>query len=368
MLQNPNLDVTYMVIDALDECVEDLPKLLSLIIEQSATTSRVKWIVSSRNWPRIEQQLNKARHQTRLSLELNAQSISKAVEIYTEFKVSDLTQHRGYDDHTQSAILQHLSRNADGTFLWVALVCQALEHVEPWDALDALTKFPPGLELLYAQMLKQIHSSNPVVCRKILATTVSLYRPVTLIELASLVDIPNLLNDPIHMSRAVELCGSFLTIRNAVVYFVHQSAKDFLLNDAIDQICPGGQGAVHHTIFMRSLHVMSNALRRDIYSLRAPGYSIEHVKPPDSDPLKPLRYACIYWVDHVCDWLATNCVPSSNDRNCIQTFVQKKYLYWLEALSLCRSMSEGVLSIAKLYGLIQVVMTLQTIKCFSRSD
>ena len=72
---------------------------------------------------------------------------------------------------------------------------------------------------------------------------VSLYRPVTLLELTSLVDLPSISSNLRRTSRVVELRGSFLTIRNNVIYFVHQSAKDFLLKDAIKQICRGGQGA-----------------------------------------------------------------------------------------------------------------------------
>jgi hypothetical protein len=42
------------------------------------------------------------------------------------------------------------------------------------------------------------------------------------------------------------------------------------------------------------------------------------------------------------------------DRGAVDEFVRKKYLYWLEALSLCKSTSEGVLSIAKLEALVEV--------------
>lgn len=358
MLQDPGRNSAYLVIDALDECIEDLPKLLDLIKEQSETAFRTKWIISSRNWPRIEQQLDKAKDQTKLSLELNAQSVLKAVNIYTEHKVSELARRHGYDDDTQSAVLHYLLRNANGTFLWVALVCQALEDVEEWDVLDALTKFPPGLDLLYKRMLEQMHNSSSAdTCRTILATMVSLYRPVTLPELTSLVDLPSISSNLRRTSRVVELCGSFLTIRNNVVYFVHQSAKDFLLNDAIDQICSSGQGGTHRMIFSQSIHVMSHALQRDIYSLEAPAYAIENVDPPDSDPLAALRYACVFWVDHVCDWLSVTQDPSSTDLDIIHTFIQQKYIYWLEALSLCRSMSEGVFAVTKLYSLMQVSIT-----------
>jgi hypothetical protein len=32
-----------------------------------------------------------------------------------------------------------------------------------------------------------------------------------------------------------DLCGSFLSLRKGTMYFVHQSAKDFLLGDISDQ-------------------------------------------------------------------------------------------------------------------------------------
>ena len=46
---------------------------------------------------------------------------------------------------------------------------------------------------------------------------------------------------------------------------------------------------------------MSNTLKRDIYNLRDPGCSIEQVHYPNPDPLAPIRYACVYWVDHLCE-------------------------------------------------------------------
>jgi Cdc6-like AAA superfamily ATPase len=49
ILQDPSLNSTYLIIDALDECVTDLPKLLLFIGEQLSVSRRVKWLISSRN-------------------------------------------------------------------------------------------------------------------------------------------------------------------------------------------------------------------------------------------------------------------------------------------------------------------------------
>jgi hypothetical protein len=355
--------MTYMIIDALDECVEGLPKLLQLVKEQSAATPRVKWIISSRNWPKIEQRLDEAVNQTRLSLELNAESVANAVNTYIRHKVALLAQRNRYNLLTRDAVLNHLLYNAEDTFLWVALVCEHLEKIDRWNVIKKLSEFPPGLNPLYARMLEHIRQSDSAdLCKYILAAMEVVYRPVALVELISLGEmLVDISDDDQAIREVVSLCGSFLTIRDSSIYFVHQSAKDFLPTDTAQQILPTIAGDIHYAIWTRSLHLLTDTLQRDIYNLQAPGYPIEQVSRPDPDPLAALRYPCVYWVDHVCNWLSLSHTKSHNDIDCwdgIYAFIREKYLYWLEALSLCESMSEGVLSIAKLYSLIQVTMTL----------
>ena len=201
---------------------------------------------------------------------------------------------------------------------------------------------------------------NADLFKRILASTATVYRPITLKELTSLVEmLEDMSDDPESLGEIIGLCGSFLTIREGTIYFVHQSAKDYLLTNAFDEIFPSGREEAHYVIFSRSLQVMSRTLRRDIYNLRALGYPIERVELPDPDPLAASRYSCIYWVDHLCDWNPNsyaNHKVDLQDRGVVDVFVRKKYLYWLEALSLCRSMSEGVVSMAKLEALIQVIL------------
>ncbi|EQB50683.1 hypothetical protein CGLO_09865 [Colletotrichum gloeosporioides Cg-14] len=70
----------YLIIDGLDECEENLSQLVEFVAHLSSSSSfHVKLVVSSRNWPMIEEALNDASQKTRLSLELNQQSVSIAV-------------------------------------------------------------------------------------------------------------------------------------------------------------------------------------------------------------------------------------------------------------------------------------------------
>jgi hypothetical protein len=362
VLQDPSLSTIYLIIDALDECVIDRTKLLEFIAKQSSLTSdRVKWIISSRNWPDIEAQLERAGHKVRLSLELNAKSVAAAVNIFIHQKVDQLTLEKKYTEEIRHAVLEHLTLNANDTFLWVALVCQDLKATPKWSVLKKLASFPPGLDDLYRQMIQQINESDSAeIYQRVLASTVVLYRPVTIQELVTLVrQLDNFVDDLDSVREIVSLCGSFLTLREDTVYFVHQSAKDFIVTKASNEVFLDGTGTeeCHRGIFLKSMALLFQTLHRDMYSLKELGYPIENVTQPDPDPLAALRYPCNYWIDHLYDSKPNFSANSDWDlqvRGLVDRFLRTKYLYWLEAISLCKSLGRGVVSIAKLWSLVQV--------------
>ncbi|KAH8880861.1 NACHT-domain-containing protein [Thozetella sp. PMI_491] len=340
ILQDPGLQNTWLIVDALDECVTELPPLLDLIIRTNSP--RVKWVISSRNLPQIEEKLYLT-GQT-LSLELNAESVSAAVDTYIRHKVLQLAQQKKYSAEIQNAVQHHLSSNANGTFLWVALVCQNLHKIPLLDTLTRLQDFPPGLDSLYERMIQQIYPSE--FCKQILALMASVYRPVTLEELKSFVSLPYGIPDNLESwTEAIGLCGSFLTCRDNTIYFIHQSAKDFLIAEASNDIFPSGIEEIHHNVFSRSLQAMS-VLRRDIYTLKAPGFPIEQVKEPDpeqpdKDPLATVGYSCVYWIDHLHESGSENIKKNLQDDGAIDKLLYAKFLYWLEALSLLKSISHS---------------------------
>ncbi|KAI8710679.1 NACHT domain-containing protein [Fusarium sp. LHS14.1] len=361
MLDDPSLDGAILIVDALDKCKTNRHQLLDLIAKPSC----VKWIVSSRNWQDIEEKLGCTKQKVRLELELNPDSISKAVDIYIGYKVEELAHLKGYDEETRDAVQRHLVGNADGTFLWVALVCQELADpkVRKRHTLDTLKSFPPGLDPLYKRMMEHISDSKDAgYCKEILAIASVVYRPITLDELKALAEPLEEL-DQDELKEIIKACGSFLTRRDGVIYFVHQSAKDFLLNKASDQILHSGAKHQHHAIFSRSLAALSQTLQRDVCKLKAPGFPIDKVLPPDDlEPLSPIRYSCIYWVDHLYDSDSTEVNDILQDNGDVYGFIQKKYLYWLECLSLLRSISEGINAVRKLETLVRTIEARQLAK------
>ncbi|KAF1967661.1 HET-domain-containing protein, partial [Bimuria novae-zelandiae CBS 107.79] len=360
MMQDEGLKSSYLVVDALDECAVDLPKLLDLIVRTTASSTHVKWLVSSRNETHIEQKLKSVGDEAKLSLELkqNAEQVARAVDTYIDHKLSCL-ESLGEDD-LREQVRNELRRKANGTFLWVALIMQELEKPESWDPLAVVEEAPAGLHQLYDRMMDQIQrlaTRNANICRSLLCTAAVAYRPLYLTEIGSLRKLAGratVLAETVR--KVVGMCGSFLTIRDEQVYLVHQSVKDYLSEKMRAAALPS-HTEMHYDLFAQSLELMSNTLKRDIYNLGDPGFSTNEVRTPDPDPLATTRYSCVYWIDHLYDSKAQSLasrVGNLQARGVAIEFLKKKYIYWLEGLSLCKSVGKGIVSMAKLWSLVQV--------------
>ncbi|KAJ8063270.1 hypothetical protein OCU04_008501 [Sclerotinia nivalis] len=352
ILYDKSLKPTILIIDALDECEEDLLKLLRLIASSVSEFPRVKWLVSSRNWTQIEEELGLIEQGMPLSPELNAQSVSVAVDWYVRDKMDKLSRKKKRIEENRKAVESYLLENANGTFLWVALVCQELGNLEIFAISKLQDYYPPDLDLLYERMLKQILDKKQYgvakLCIQILAIIILVFRPVTLDELKSLV----VLDDGVLLEEVIQHCGSFLVVRDQRIFFVHQSAKDFLSQKAVKTIFPDGIGKVHNKALLNSITVMSNTLKRNIYGLGYPGFPIDKVKQPDPDALASIRYSCIYWINHLRDGDLEQNREHIQDNGNIYEFLKNHLLHWLEVMSLMGKTSESINAISSLESYI----------------
>ncbi|KAJ6144961.1 hypothetical protein N7470_008856 [Penicillium chermesinum] len=351
ILNDPTLQTTYLIIDALDECTNGLRFLLDLIVQESSVNPQIKWIVSSRNWPEIAERLDIATQLAPISLELNEASVSEAVDQFIQHKVDELAKAKKYSDKTRHSVQSYLSSNSQGTFLWVALVCQNLEKIRI-NVLKKLKSFPPGLEALYGRMIGQVRESEDAeLCKEILAIMSTVFRPITLHELTSFIELLDNddYDDLVALEEIIAICGSFLTLRQHTIVFVHQSAKEFLLKEALSEILPRGIEAEHDMIFIRSLDVILKTLQRDIWNIKLPGLHTKDICKPSPNPLAAVEYSCVYWIDHLeASLLNGACELGVDDRGRVDTFLQQKFLHWLEALSILRCVSDGIQVMRKL--------------------
>ena len=314
MLRDLRLNQVYLMVDALDECQSGLEELLRFIGESlSDPNCQVKWLVSSRHKSEVDNALS-LKGQIELNLDKDVgDEISYAVKAYIDHKMRDLIaqyeKKYGDIDHETRVQLQNIESNvagvlhkkAENTFLWVALVFQQIQ-VKDCDAdevLDFVCQMPVGLHDIYNRMMKQILQQQDRYshyCREVLLIAVNSYRPLRISEMVTLAALPKFAVP----RKIIQLCG-LLSIReeDTTINFVHQSAKDYLIEHAKSEIMsllfPDGYTKGHQTIMSRSLESMSQILRRNIYTLEHPGCCITDVYPQSPDPLAPIRYGCVYW-------------------------------------------------------------------------
>ncbi|KAF4498458.1 Vegetative incompatibility HET-E-1 [Fusarium agapanthi] len=356
---------TTIVIDALDECTTDTKKLLDLIVDFCANKeSQVRWIVSSRNWVEFQDAfIKKTRASQRVivSLEDNEQvkeSISKAVDAFIEYKVEELERIK--ETKLEAEVHNILAEKSSSTFLWVALACQKLlsSDIDDWQILDTLKGFPSGLKDLYRRIIQEVKdSSHASQCRDILAVATLVHRPLSLAELSSSAQSLSQHSNRLDaLKKQVLRCKGFLVATEDVVSFMHQSAKDFLLEDQLakefiweaeeeeqlsESILRG-----HHTILVAMLEMMKKTLKYDIYDLKKPGAEVQYLDAKDDlDPLSPVKYACCYWADHISIFY---------DKIAFSTleFLKTSVLYWLEACSLLGKVPIALLAIQRLKNLV----------------
>lgn len=431
MLDDPSLKDTILIVDALDECTIGLERLLEFITQPL----RVKWIISSRNRPKIEMKLRSSttnltswtpkmvaqsmldagiekstadrfiendvngadlkairyedlrelntqsfdlrtrvwrqiqamrlgdtKRKTALHiLDLNEHSISPAVDSYIYSRVSELIYPKNLDSEDGRDLEGYLRSDIDDTFLWVSTECQELAkpgEIMTWRTRQATQQsLQPGLKSIYKRMLDSIKVAEDAdIYKEVLAILLITFRPITLDELHVLAR-PLQDFDRDDLKDVIGLCGDFLILREDVIRFVHQSARDYLYtcDGALSYLMPHGVAHQHHALFSRSLEVFSKTLRRDIYSMGTTRFPMGNIVPPRPDPLSGLEYSCVRWVDHL---ESSNYAQGGDIRvvsestHAIYGFIQKQYLYWLEALSLLRNLPNGILAVQKLWPLM----------------
>jgi WD40 repeat protein len=357
VLKDMHLSTTYIIVDALDECDRNLSELLDIISQSSSLSPQVKWIVSSRNWPSIQGRLANLGREMSLSLELNAGLIAEAVASFTQHKLHQLATRQRYDDRTRAAVFDYVSSNAHDTFLWVALIFEALKDVPKRHALTNLEMIPAGLNALYKRMLEQLDQSlDADICKQVLIIAATVYEPVSIPELRSL------LRDQFdgnleELKEIVSLCGSFLTLKANHVYFVHQSAAEFILADASKSNLLSGERSIHRLIVRHSLNAMKK-LRRDMHDLKDLGHHASYPGVPATGDLSSIQYSCKYWIGHFCECNGITDIDHDilKDGGPVDRFFRESFLCWLEFLSHCDFVRNAITPMAALAKLVQVCL------------
>ncbi|KAF4994655.1 hypothetical protein FGRMN_5652 [Fusarium graminum] len=236
ILIDGNLRV-YFVIDALDECSVESRDAFIAYLEQLKTSgnrskhARIKWLITVRNDLQLPQ------NGLLINLEDHSDQLNRTITEYLAVKVEELSIVKSYKAEVQSAIKSRLSEAANGTFLYVSIVCQELRKLPTSSALKFLDELPQGLVPLYQRMLGQILDNEDFAelvpdALNVLQTMTVAPRSLTHAELAVISGLPDdHWYDEQFIADNITLCGSFFDVDSGLeqVTLIHPSVRDYLM-------------------------------------------------------------------------------------------------------------------------------------------
>jgi hypothetical protein len=168
MINHCRRETVYVVVDALDECENDgMAEFLRIIVRTGLDHVNIRWLLTSRPLDDADRELLTTAEQVGVGLELNQDHLEAAIKTYIRHKIGDLYPVHRYGEQMPQKLESELLKRAEGTFLWVSLVCKRLEsdgkgeRVSPSEALLAIEVLPPGLQPFYERMFQQVLLGTP---------------------------------------------------------------------------------------------------------------------------------------------------------------------------------------------------------------
>ena len=251
--KDENAGEIICLLDALDECEDQERSLLAQKLCQLYGTERkfnLKFLITSRPYGGIRYGFQPLDIPELPMVHLSGESeveiekISQEINVLIEAKVQDIGARLRLTDDEQVLLLRQLMRVPHRTYLWVHLTLDLIEndiYIDKSGIVKATSQLPQSVHEAYDRILSKSH--NPKEAKRILHITLAAARPLTLSEMnVALVlqkshrSYDNLdLLDPTSEDRFCErlrnFCGLFVTIIGSRIYLLHQTAKEFLVQN-----------------------------------------------------------------------------------------------------------------------------------------
>ncbi|KAJ5805828.1 G-protein beta WD 40 repeat-containing protein [Penicillium pulvis] len=182
-------------------------------------------------------------------------------------------------------------------------------------------------------------------CIRLLQVITLSYRPLRLEEFAS---VSGLSTEESTLEAWVDRCASFLIIRGDCIYLVHKSAQDFLKGESGQSLLDSYEPFRHKEI------ALSCTLKdEDLHIL-----------------LDSVDYAATFWVQHLCDVHPTDLSQKGLiGEEIVMVFFHKKFLEWLECLSLLNRLPhafDGLKALENQAELVNLLKDRHPVSIFAR--
>ncbi|PIG79045.1 ankyrin repeat-containing protein [Aspergillus arachidicola] len=240
------------LLDALDECEQDgwsqlTEALQRLYIDETRNTFNLKFLITSRLYGRIRHGFQPLQMPGQPLVHLSGENdeemekISREIDLFIQARVNTIGAQLRLTEEEQSILLKSVTRVSNRTYLWVYLtlnVIQSKMDIDKIGIVAATSDLPKTVDEAYERILSR--SKDRRKARKLLHIVIGATRPLTLQEM----NIALILHER-HQSygdldlgsqdrfqeNMRDLCGLFITVVEGKIYLLHQTAREFLVQE-----------------------------------------------------------------------------------------------------------------------------------------
>ncbi|KAF2147969.1 purine and uridine phosphorylase, partial [Myriangium duriaei CBS 260.36] len=239
------------VFDALDECEATDQQYLTeqssmLHARRKEMANQLRILITSRPYHEIRRQWRAEDLSTiHLRGEEENDQIREEINLVINVRVEQLCRESDMSATMRKSLLRRLLGIEHRTYLWLHLAIQdiraTMDDIDPKQ--DPLDFVPQSIAEAYQKVLERIPHRQYDQARKVLQIVVGAQRPLTVDEMATALGIAlrpksNSIEEARLSPRRLKerlssQCGLFIFIKQSKIYLIHQTAKEFLLGDAI---------------------------------------------------------------------------------------------------------------------------------------
>jgi len=358
---------TVIVIDALDECRDDEPAsaILSVLGQFVSKIPKVKFFLTGRPERRIREgfRLPLMAKATDVFVlhEVEPSQVDSDIELFFRHRLLETVDPRdGLNDWPTKGQLDLLRERAAGLFVYAVATVKFINHrnKDPKEQLDRLLRSPKSsaregkielkenttLDLLYMSILQEAFGrddpeDDPTI-RSVLGAVTLAANPLSPSTIATLLGSVS----TSEVFRRLSSIQSLLILQDDFDHPVrpfHKSFPDFIVdpNRCMNQrfrVSPPDQ---HSELLIGCLELMNQRLKKNMCKMpdavkNSEVFDLRERAEKYIDP--GLRYACESWHKHFVDAHTSNITPV------LHRFLEEKFVFWLEVLSVLGSVRNAV--------------------------
>lgn len=192
----------------------------------------VKLIITSRNYPLICEALTRF---VKIDLDLKTEKLQNDLFRFIDREIELLSLEKPYMDIEE--VRNTLKTKTNDTFLWVSLVIKELRKDLTSEAIKARLKtLPHDLYGIYQRLLDEIPEASRQRAKQILIWVTFAKQPLNIKGLATALSSASDLCQSIYefeqaLKDFIRMYSSLVHEQNGIINLVHQSAKDFMLQE-----------------------------------------------------------------------------------------------------------------------------------------